>query len=113
MKGTVKTFIEEHKTGLVIAGGVGLTVLGGVLGWKMCNKAIKGKYMLLTLDHPVTKVIKDAKTEHYPKFSSFSGWNLDGIKSENLGELHEIMTKFDVPEDAVFTHFICIGPEAK
>lgn len=113
-KGTAKTFIEEHKTGLIIAGSVGLVVLSGFVGWKMCDKVLSGKYLMMKRGNNITDTLISMKADFPDTQASFIRTNInEGFKINDLGKLGEVMMECGAPGDSDMTHFILVGPAVK
>lgn len=101
------------KIGKAIGAGV-LMVVGGAIGWKLCDKVKIGDNPIVS--HDIIKhVLKDGhevygETGTYVKvFGAIYG---EGLKPEELGCLGEtIVNNQDYHDGMEFTHFVAIGPD--
>ena len=104
-----KKFVKEHWKSIVgITGGIGLTIVGGVVGWKMHERRLlknvsSGKEVI----YPV---LTDA-LENLPGASYYGGIHEPGFTPKDLGKLGEKIREAGAPEDAVLSHFTCMGPK--
>lgn len=103
----VKEFMVKHKEGFTFAAIAGVTVLGGIVGYKVG----RGKY-------PVNNVSTCNTVKHVLEnidvtatYDVFGGVHNKGFKPEMLGELGEAIIESGCSADQIFTHFIAFGKD--
>lgn len=108
-KEKIKNYWETNKKSICngLAVGVCLTV-GAFIGYEYFRKVEIGNRVVVENEN-VNKILNDALEEYSKGMSVFAGRNDTPIKINELGELGELIKEFDAPDNADFTHFICIG----
>lgn len=109
--GKIKEFCKKHKDEiefvLTFSASIGAAI---GLGWCL-RAATLDKRTRILLDDNVRNVIDSAHQTYGNKNIVFTGWNEGTYKASELGKLGEkILELTRDGEDAVFTHFIAVGP---
>lgn len=110
MKEKWNKFVDKHHDKLVFAAGVGLTVVGGAIGWKLC-KHVKLNGNVLVMHEGMKNVLLDSQ-QGYDRVNLFTGIADKPLGVDQLGELGEALKKCtNYTGNETFTHFIAIGED--
>lgn len=110
MKVKMKEFAQKHEKGLKIAGGAGLVILGGVIGWKAC----RGFYELnpdniILKDKDLIGLLESVKGTYKDTANMVIGSVKEPLKMADLGALGEQMMEANCVDGHGFTHFALFG----
>lgn len=113
-EGKVKAFVKEHGKEIVaVTITCGLLVCGGIMGWKMRDAALTGKYLMVKRGGEIANTLSSMKAVYPDKHCEYTGSLIGGFTPLDLGKLGEKMMNAGAPTNAVLTHFICVGPKVK
>lgn len=110
MKEKIKSFIKEHEKEIKITAGVGLAVICGVTGYKLCckvNGLEKGRYLIK--DKSINFLFDDVDNKYDKEIARVAAWRDEPLKPDDLGKLGELMKSLGCDNEPRFTHFIAIG----
>ena len=107
MKTKLKKFMEEHKKGVAIAAGIGTTVLGGIVGYKLCKVNLDDGF--LVTNQNMISVFENAVEKGLQPSDILTGIYETPLKPADLGELGKLAIGLGASENQEFTHFIAFG----
>lgn len=110
MKEKFKSFIRNHKKGIVRVCYYTTGILVGVAATKIAY-GMHYKGCIMTDSKIVNKFLGDIPNG--AKVGSYGGIIKPGITPENMGELGNRITSLGCPKDFKFTHIIAIGEHNK
>lgn len=110
-KQKIKAFASKHKKKLIVAGAVGAGLVGGLVGWKLCDKVTGKKYLYVKKDSCVGKILSNASAKYNGK--PWVGFADSGrtYTCDQLGEFGEVLVgeDADLSSKVKFTQIVAFG----
>lgn len=116
VKEKIKTFYNEHETTIKVVGVGTLTVVGSVVGWKLCEKFHGIKVGRVVVKNDMINCVLNNAIDTYKESgcSHLVAWRDTPIKLSELGKLAELSGVVEgCKMDQELTHFILIGKPMK